>query len=177
MGYLTWGSIFLGATVGISGTGYFASTFFNRDSNNSKTEQEENTSEDQINKKPKVWEYVLKYGDGQATCDFLEVEQSQSDREIRKGEVLEKPIICHSEWAKQILEESGEKKGLWIKGLREKVEELLKKEDSQINDLSSIGNKGEWQNTPKTLDQLKSFGCQFSNVENEQTITINCPVN
>ncbi|ADX98157.1 hypothetical protein [Mycoplasma suis] len=150
MGYLTWGSILLGATVGISGTGYFASTFFNRDSNNLKTEQEENTSEEQINKKPKVWEYVLKYGDGAQMCDFLEEGQEQSYEESRKWKFGETPKVCQTTWAQEIIGTNKDKKGFWISGNSEKIKELLENSESLVNNLSFDNQKGSWTGQTKT---------------------------
>ncbi|ADX98152.1 hypothetical protein [Mycoplasma suis] len=173
MSYLTWGTVLLGATAGFSGAGYFASTFFNGDKPRRQEGGEVHLNEKREN--PNLWEYVLLYGGG-AMCDFQEVGQSKSDKESKEGIFQEIPVICQTTWAKSIVERNKGKKGLWIMGDKDKLEEIMGNTDSLINNLSFNSLSGEWTGKSKKLNELDKWGCNLTEENEGKKINLNCQV-
>ncbi|ADX98153.1 hypothetical protein [Mycoplasma suis] len=137
MNYLTLGSILLGATAGLSGAGYFATTYFKSDKEDAK---------EILDKKPEekkfVWRYVSS-GDGSHVCDFLEVGKTQREVERRRVSFEENSINCQELLPSEILLEKEGKTFFWMEGEREKVDKLLKEGELTDFQLPRADEKSE----------------------------------
>ncbi|CBZ40679.1 hypothetical protein MSUIS_05860 [Mycoplasma suis KI3806] len=121
MNYLTLGSILLGATAGLSGAGYFATTYFKSDKGDAK---------EILDKKPEekkfVWRYVSSDGNSHI-CDFLEEGRNKRERDRRLVEIEEDSINCQKIFTEE-KELNGGNTFFWLEGEKDKVDELLKTE-------------------------------------------------
>ncbi|ADX98188.1 hypothetical protein [Mycoplasma suis] len=164
-----------GSFAGLAGGSYGVFKFLEKPEGeqNQKNERVDNSGDDiieEVVEAPKeedlLWETVSVEGNEQDICQWeIEVKAAgyHEDLEIKR---VEKKYVCVTQWYKQIKEQNPNKKGLWIRGRKDKVTEILS--EWKDNDLRGESKSYKIESDIKELEVRNK--CQIKDENNRVEI-------